>query len=584
MPDTSHAPAPDALETVAAIFAEHGNRREVSPSDREFAARVLAALAGGSPTSASAADVIRRVLDNTGDLDRWDADDRAYLAERIAKALRAGGSPTGAEAPDAMRTALEEFAAHTYGPGWRGSLASLACEPDHVCFGGDARRPLGLLRRVSAALALPTGGDPPQCDCGRTLTQCGDCAVGQWQAEHPDCRACCPLGGTEPTGGDTGPTRAAEGGDVEQANERVRIALEQAGREIELIREQERCVERRALRRSGPRFGILTHPDPEAREYQALDERRRHLEATRLAKLRALAGGDTGAPQPAETVSRLAYEVVVQEFEAVRANLLALMMELGISRSPWEAIPLRAIEALRAERAPAPVQGSNTLDPDALRERVLDALQEISDRNLSFEAAADRLCALLAGTPQGDASSATPVPTPAERVHPTAADLREMMDNMTRSVEAARAFDFDADPDAASEAVAALVSELVDDALVWRVPDIGERSELAVQALGAGSPSVPRELTQDREGAVAFRQMEEHGIAVIPSEDGWYALHPYDIDHGCVRGTMHPQLSVIGQEHQHLAPADTPTLAIAAAVLAKREAASPVQEENPDAR
>lgn len=33
----------------------------------------------------------------------------------------------------------------------------------------------------------------PKCDCGAALTQCSDCAVGEWQALHPDCRECCPL-------------------------------------------------------------------------------------------------------------------------------------------------------------------------------------------------------------------------------------------------------------------------------------------------------------------------------------------------------------------------------------------------------
>jgi hypothetical protein len=32
-----------------------------------------------------------------------------------------------------------------------------------------------------------------RCDCGAALTQCSDCAVGDYQAAHIDCRTCCPV-------------------------------------------------------------------------------------------------------------------------------------------------------------------------------------------------------------------------------------------------------------------------------------------------------------------------------------------------------------------------------------------------------
>ena len=44
---------------------------------------------------------------------------------------------------------------------------------------------------TDAARSLP----PPTCDCGAALTQCAGCAVGDWQAAHPDCRECCPISG-----------------------------------------------------------------------------------------------------------------------------------------------------------------------------------------------------------------------------------------------------------------------------------------------------------------------------------------------------------------------------------------------------
>lgn len=65
---------------------------------------------------------------------------------------------------------------------------------------------------------------------------------------------------------------------------------------------------------------------------------------------------------------------------------------------------------------------------------------------------------------------------------PTVAEVREMADRMDRSVEAfAAAFGADL-PERDAAAWADLVSELLDDALAWAVPDIGERSELIAAA------------------------------------------------------------------------------------------------------
>jgi ERCC4-related helicase len=68
-------------------------------------------------------------------------------------------------------------------------------------------------------------------------------------------------------------------------NERVRVTLEQATREIELLEEMGRLAGRR---RNG-HIGILIADDEPAREYQRLDAERERLRKTREAKLRALA-------------------------------------------------------------------------------------------------------------------------------------------------------------------------------------------------------------------------------------------------------------------------------------------------------
>lgn len=38
--------------------------------------------------------------------------------------------------------------------------------------------------------ALGSSADPC-CDCGAKLTQCTDCAIGEYQGLHPDCPQCC---------------------------------------------------------------------------------------------------------------------------------------------------------------------------------------------------------------------------------------------------------------------------------------------------------------------------------------------------------------------------------------------------------
>jgi hypothetical protein len=63
--------------------------------------------------------------------------------------------------------------------------------------------------------------------------------------------------------------------------------------------------------------------------------------------------------------------------------------------------------------------------------------------------------------------------------------------------------------------------------------------------------------------------VEREGIALIPSEDGWYAIAPEDVEHGCVRGTDVPTKTVHGREQSPWPLADSPGAATMHAVLAK---------------
>lgn len=60
--------------------------------------------------------------------------------------------------------------------------------------------------------------------------------------------------------------------------------------------------------------------------------------------------------------------------------------------------------------------------------------------------------------------------------------------------------------------------------------------------------------------------LERHGLALIPSDDGWYCIKPEDIEHGHTRGTAEPRIAVIGREFDVFPVADEPCLAIARAV------------------
>lgn len=80
----------------------------------------------------------------------------------------------------------------------------------------------------------------------------------------------------------------------------------------------------------------------------------------------------------------------------------------------------------------------------------------------------------------------------------------------------------------------------------------------------------PEELPRvTRDPAAAWALAVKERIALIPSEDGWYALAPEDVQHGCVRGTSVPTLTVHGPEFGGLEPQEEPGWAVALAVLAK---------------
>lgn len=71
-----------------------------------------------------------------------------------------------------------------------------------------------------------------------------------------------------------------------------------------------------------------------------------------------------------------------------------------------------------------------------------------------------------------------------------------------------------------------------------------------------------------RDIAAAWLVVEKCGLSVVQSVDGWYAVKPYDIEHGDVPGT--------GARHR---PAETPALAICRAALAAIGSRSAAQTE-----
>ncbi len=67
--------------------------------------------------------------------------------------------------------------------------------------------------------------------------------------------------------------------------------------------------------------------------------------------------------------------------------------------------------------------------------------------------------------------------------------------------------------------------------------------------------------------AAAWEVVEKMRIAVVPSEDGWYAIVPGDILHGSVRGTDVPNMTLEGREGERFVVNDNPARAICIAAL-----------------
>lgn len=77
----------------------------------------------------------------------------------------------------------------------------------------------------------------------------------------------------------------------------------------------------------------------------------------------------------------------------------------------------------------------------------------------------------------------------------------------------------------------------------------------------------------------AWKVAKRFGLAVVHSEDGVYAGKPEDIEHGHVRGTSVPTLTLHMREHERWEPADTAPLAICRAALLAGVSPSPTTEE-----
>jgi hypothetical protein len=78
-------------------------------------------------------------------------------------------------------------------------------------------------------------------------------------------------------------------------------------------------------------------------------------------------------------------------------------------------------------------------------------------------------------------------------------------------------------------------------------------------------------------GPVAIRER----IALVPSEDGWYAVSPEDVEHGYVRGTAVSTVTIHWPEHAEREAHGKPGAAVCAAVLAKhgRTVAAPLEAD-----
>jgi hypothetical protein len=93
----------------------------------------------------------------------------------------------------------------------------------------------------------------------------------------------------------------------------------------------------------------------------------------------------------------------------------------------------------------------------------------------------------------------------------------------------------------------------------------------AESAAGWASLELPRYSTDI---AAAWEVAERCGISVVRSEDGWYAVKPEDIQHGSLRGTAFPTITLVFPEMRYPEPSPTAPLAICRAALAALEASA----------
>jgi hypothetical protein len=71
--------------------------------------------------------------------------------------------------------------------------------------------------------------------------------------------------------------------------------------------------------------------------------------------------------------------------------------------------------------------------------------------------------------------------------------------------------------------------------------------------------------------AAAWLVVERMRMSVVRSDDGWYAIVPEDIQHGSLRGTAYPTITLVNPEGKYPEPAETAPLAICRAALAAVE-------------
>jgi hypothetical protein len=87
--------------------------------------------------------------------------------------------------------------------------------PDGDDHRGDCE--LAQAREVLAKVdALLQSSEGPCCDCGAALTMCADCVIGDYQAAHPECTACCPVQ----------PAEGRETPDLQEAREKLETQIQ----------------------------------------------------------------------------------------------------------------------------------------------------------------------------------------------------------------------------------------------------------------------------------------------------------------------------------------------------------------------